>query len=396
MLEFFSSIVRWTFDSAPQCCWTPSGFRWTDGMKVFGGHWLMRDDEVFSFCTTKSNLSWHADKIFLCSAKQSIKSLEVSPLETPWDHPPSPSDEDEMLLGSVLPALQGSSVPSAPASHPWRPARQQLLAKQYGSQIWGGWQLKQVKGGGGVGVGSARSDVILHGENQTRAATQQLLLTGVQLALQRLLGRAAAPFSVCAPAQLSGGVRSARRAVGRDGSIAKHEGQVGVAVDQVRVWVPQLLVILKTNAERSMSEGCRHGDDARFSVPRLIRDTRGFTETRVGTFTVSWAAAKWTERKMKTTGNHSRLISFTWTDGCERNCSNIEQRNLNFSQRSALNYPALTDWLAANRWLPLLPRGTGWLHVRSMSGIFKWCDGGKRMTSHLSNNFNKNLNNTHT
>lgn len=46
------------------------------------------------------------------------------------------------------------------------------------------------RSGGGVRAGRLEvggSDVILDGENQTRAAAQQLLLTGVQLALQRLL-----------------------------------------------------------------------------------------------------------------------------------------------------------------------------------------------------------------
>ena len=126
-------------------------------------------------------------------------------------------------------------------------------------------QLRRSKGGG-VEIRSRRlaaqarrkagSDMVFDGENQTRASAQQLLLAGVQLTLQRLLWCAAASFSICTPAQPSSNIRpAAGRPVGCDGSVAKHEGQVGVVVDQIRVRVPQLLGILKTNPEWNMRGG---------------------------------------------------------------------------------------------------------------------------------------------
>lgn len=203
------------------------------------GFW-MREDEVFSFLHHKDSSVLTCRQhlcIFFCSAKQSLRGLggfSSGVSLRSITAPPGvmrmkrllPHQAAQSCIKTIHEDLRGSSC--------WRSG--------VGVRFEGGWQLKQVRGGGGVW---AQSDVILHGENQTCAAAQQLLLAGVQLALQRLLRRAAAPLSVCAPAQLPGGVRSARRAVGRDGSVAEHEGQVGVAVDQVRVWVPQLLVILE-------------------------------------------------------------------------------------------------------------------------------------------------------
>lgn len=64
---------------------------------------------------------------------------------------------------------------------------------------------------GGVRAGRLEvggSDVILDGENQTCAAAQQLLLAGVQFTLQRLLGGAAAPFAIRAPARPAGRIPS--------------------------------------------------------------------------------------------------------------------------------------------------------------------------------------------
>lgn len=81
--------------------------------------------------------------------------------------------------------------------------------------------------------------MVLHGENQACASAQQLLLAGVQLPLQGLLRRAAAPLSVRAPAHPPGGIRPAGgRPVGGDGGVAECEGQVGVVVDQVSVGIP--------------------------------------------------------------------------------------------------------------------------------------------------------------
>lgn len=74
----------------------------------------------------------------------------------------------------------------------------------------------------------AASDVILDGEDQARAAAQQLVLARVQLALQRLLRGAVAV--------------GARPSVG---GVAEREGQVAVAVKEVGVVIPQRLVVLR-------------------------------------------------------------------------------------------------------------------------------------------------------
>lgn len=98
--------------------------------------------------------------------------------------------------------------------------------------------------------------MILNGEDQACATAQQLLLAGVQLTLERFLWGAAAPFAISTPARPR--VRTATvagRPIGCDGSVTEHEGQVAVITDQVRVMVPQLLVVLKTHSEWNQKVG---------------------------------------------------------------------------------------------------------------------------------------------
>lgn len=103
------------------------------------------------------------------------------------------------------------------------------------------------------------SDMILDGENQACAVTQQLLFTWVQLMLQSFLWGAAALFAIHAPAWPSSSIPSAAgRAVSCDGSVPKREGHVAVVTDEVRVVVPQRLVVLQTHPHRNMRGGMEH------------------------------------------------------------------------------------------------------------------------------------------
>lgn len=142
-------------------------------------------------------------------------------------------------------------------SYLWRTGHSAPQDIERAGAFWG-WRSGRFEEEEGEG-----SDVILDGENQARAAAQELLLAGVQLTLQRFLWGAAAPFAVRAPARPSRCVPSAAgRPIGRDGGVAKHEGQVAVVTEEVRVVVPQLLVVLKTHPhlEHEGRDG-EHGGD---------------------------------------------------------------------------------------------------------------------------------------
>ncbi len=134
-----------------------------------------------------------------------------------------------------------------------------------------------------VQMGRGGSDVILDGENQTRAAAQQLLFTGVQLAFQRLLRGAAASFAVCTPARPPRCIPPATgRPVGSDGSVTEHEGQVAVIPDEVRVVVPQLLMVLKAHPQGNVRGG--------------MENVGGWTHTHTHTDAgdTAWAHVVWT------------------------------------------------------------------------------------------------------
>ena len=142
-------------------------------------------------------------------------------------------------------------------SYLWRTGRSAPQDVERAEAFWG-WRSGRFEEKEGEG-----SDVILDGENQARAAAQELLLAGVQLTLQRFLWGAAAPFAVRAPARPSRCVPStAGRPISCDGGVAKHEGQVAVVTEEVRVVVPQLLVVLKTHPhlEHEGRDG-EHGGD---------------------------------------------------------------------------------------------------------------------------------------
>lgn len=142
-------------------------------------------------------------------------------------------------------------------SYLWRTGHSAPQDIERAGAFWG-WRSGRFEEEEGEG-----SDVILDGENEARAAAQELLLAGVQLTLQRFLWGAAAPFAIRAPARPSRCVPSAAgRPIGRDGGVAKHEGQVAVVTEEVRVVVPQLLVVLKTHPhlEHEGRDG-EHGGD---------------------------------------------------------------------------------------------------------------------------------------
>lgn len=92
--------------------------------------------------------------------------------------------------------------------------------------------------------------MILGGKNQSGTTAQQLLIPGVQLSLQGLLGGAAHPFAIRAAARPRR--RAARRPVGRQGRVTKCQSQVTVVTEAVGIMILQLLLVLKTTGAEKM------------------------------------------------------------------------------------------------------------------------------------------------
>lgn len=96
-------------------------------------------------------------------------------------------------------------------------------------------------------VWDAGSSVVLHGENETCAAAQQLVFARVQFSLQSVLRRAVAAFAVHTPASARCfGAGGGRGSVGCDGCVAIGQRQVSFVQDEVWVIVSERLVVLRS------------------------------------------------------------------------------------------------------------------------------------------------------